>query len=118
VYGRQRRFRYQQLRCRWAVSGPQSPVYVCVVERAGYEEPWFLVASTVERSATPVVEAWTARCRQEDGFRAHKQRLGMEACRAWTKEPMLRTFQVQLIALSVLRLLQARVDDAWGSGSW
>jgi hypothetical protein len=42
----------------------------------------------------------------------------MEDCRVWTKEPILRTFQVQLIALALLRLLQARLDQAWGSGSW
>ena len=42
----------------------------------------------------------------------------MEECRAWTKEPILRTFQVQLIALTLLRLRQARVDHAWGEGTW
>ncbi len=62
--------------------------------------------------AAQVLEAWTARFRQEDGFRDHKQCLGMEECHAWTKKPIMRTFQVQLIALSLLRLLQAHVDDA------
>jgi hypothetical protein len=118
VYGRLRHFRYKQLRCRWAVSGPQIPVHVFVVEMAGYAEPWFLVTSALELSAAQVVEAWTARFRQEDGFRDHKQRLGMEECRAWTKEPILRTFQVQLIALTVLRLLQTRLDQMWGPGTW
>ena len=118
VYGRLRGFRYKQLRCRWAVSGPQIPVHVFVVEMAGYEEPWFLVTSALELSPAQVVEAWTARFRQEDGFRDHKQRLGMEECRAWTKEPILRTFQVQLIALTVLRLLQTRLDQMWGPGTW
>jgi hypothetical protein len=42
----------------------------------------------------------------------------MEECRAWTKEPILRTFQVQLVALTLLRLLQTRLDHAWGSGNW
>jgi hypothetical protein len=118
VYGRRRRFRYKQLRCCWAVSGPQLPVHVFVVEMAGYEDPWFLVTSAVDLSAAQVVEAWTARFRQEDGFRDHKQRLGMEECRAWTKEPILRTFQVQLVALSLLRLLHARLDQTWGAGTW
>jgi DDE superfamily endonuclease len=118
VYGRLRAFRYKQLRCRWAVSGPQSPVHVYVVEMAGYGEPWFLVTSALDLSAAQVVEAWTARFRQEDGFRDHKQRLGIEECRAWTKAPILRTFQVQLVALTLLRLLQARLDQAWGAGTW
>ena len=118
VYGRPRRFHYKQLRCRWAVSGPQLPVHVLVIQLAGYKEPWFLITSALDLSAAQVVEAWAARFRQEDGFRDHKQRLGMEECRAWTKEPILRTFQVQLVALTLLRLLQARLDQAWGPGNW
>jgi hypothetical protein len=117
-YGRMRAFGYKQLRCRWAVSGPKAPVHVLVVQMTGYEEPWFLVTSALDLTAAQVVEAWTARFRQEDGFRDHKQRPGMEECRAWTKEPILRTFQVQLGALSLLRLLQARLDEAWGAGTW
>jgi DDE superfamily endonuclease len=118
VYGRIRTFRYKQLRCRWAVSGPDRPVHVFVVEMAGYEEPWFLVTSALDLSAAQVVEVWAARFRQEDGFRDHKQRLGMEECRAWTKEPILRTFQVQLVTLTLLRLLQGHLDQAWGAGNW
>jgi hypothetical protein len=118
VYGRRRRFRYKQLRCRWAVSGPQVPVHVLVVEMAGYKEPWFLVTSALDLSAAQVVEVFTARFRQEDAIRDHKQRLGMEECRAWTKEPILRTFQVQLVAMTLLRLLQARLSQAWDNESW
>jgi transposase InsO family protein len=68
--------------------------HIFVVEMAGYEEPWFLVTSALELSAGQVGEAWTARFRQKDGFRDHKQRLGIGECRAWTKEPILRLFQV------------------------
>jgi hypothetical protein len=85
---------------------------------AGYKDPWFLITSALYLSAAQVVEAWAARFRQEDGFRDHKQRLGMEECRPWTKKPILRTFQVQLVALARLRLLHARLDQAWGPGSW
>ena len=88
VYGRLRAFRYTQLRCRWALSGPQIVVYVFVVEMVGYEEIWFLVTSALDLSATQVVAAWTTRFQQEDGCRDYKQRLGMEECRAWTKEPI------------------------------
>jgi DDE superfamily endonuclease len=118
VYGRLRTFQYKQLRCRWAVSGPGLPVHVLVVTRAGYVEPWFLVTSALDLSAAQVVEVWTARFRQEDGFRDHKQHLGMEECRAWTKAPILRTFQVQLVALTLLRLLQAHLDQAWRPDTW
>jgi hypothetical protein len=33
------------------------------------------------------------------------------------KEPLLRTVQVQLMALTPLRLFQARLNQAWGSGT-
>jgi DDE superfamily endonuclease len=82
VYGRRRRFQYKQLQCRWAVSGPQIPVHIFVVHMTGYKEPWFLVTSALDLSAAQVVEAFTARFRQEDAIRDHKQRLGMEECRA------------------------------------
>ena len=114
VDGRPRLCRYQQLRHRWAVSGPHLPVPVCVIETAGEVAPWFLVTSAVHLSAAPGVEAWTARCRQEDGCRDPKQHLGMEACRAWTKEPMRRTLQVQPVTLTRRRLLPARLEQAWG----
>ncbi len=83
-----------------------------------YEEPWFLVTSALDLSAAAVVEVFAARFRQEDAIRDHKQRLGMEACRAWTKEPILRTFQVQLVALTRMRLLQERLNQVWGPGRW
>lgn len=118
LYGRWRKFRCKQVRCRWSVSGPDPPVHAFVFEVEGYRKPWFLVTSALDLSAAAVVEAFGARFRQEDTFRDHKQRLGMEQCRAWTKEPVLRTFQVQLVALTALRLLQFRLDEGWGVGRW
>jgi hypothetical protein len=118
VYGRVRRFQYKQVRCRWAVSGPELPVHAIVVQMAGYAKPCFLVTTALDLSAVQVVTVWAARFRQEDGFRDHKQRLGMEECRAWTKEPTLRTLQIQLVALTLLRLLQARLNHTWGHGNW
>ena len=59
-----------------------------------------------------------ARFRREDGFRDHKQRLGMEECRAWTTAPVERTFAVQVVAQPLLRLLAWRLDAANGVGGW
>jgi hypothetical protein len=89
-----------------------------VVVVDGDEQPWFLVTSALDVAAAQVVEACTARFRPEDGCRDHTQRLGMEACRAWTKEPVRRTFQVQWLALTLLRLLPFRLDQTWGTASW
>jgi hypothetical protein len=118
LYGRVRRFRYKRLLCRWVVSGPQEPVQAFVFTVEGYDKPWYLVTTALDLSAEQVLVLFAARFRQEDAFRDLKQRLGLEECRAWTKEPILRTFQVQLVAMTLLRLLQGRIDAAWGSGSW
>ena len=113
-----RKIRYKRILCQWAVSGHEERVHAFVFEVEGYDKPWFLVTTALDLSSEQVVEAFAARFRQEDGFRDHKQRMGMEECRAWTKEPVLRTFQVQMVALTLLRLMQFRLDVAWGEGSY
>lgn len=118
IYGRTRTFRCKQMPCRWFVSGPNEPVHAWVFEVEGYAKPWYLVATALDLTAEEVVALFAARFRQEDAFRDLKQRLGMEECRAWTKEPILRTFQVQLVAMTLLRLLEDRVDAVWGEGGW
>jgi hypothetical protein len=116
AYGRMRKFRYRAVDCRWAVSGPDTPVraYVFLVE--GYAEPWFILTSALDLSAAQVLEAYTARFRQEDAIRDHKQRLGMEEVRAWTKAPVLRTFLVQMLSMTLLRLTQWQWQERRGDG--
>jgi hypothetical protein len=75
------------------------------------------VTTAVDLSAAQIVAACAARFRQEDSFRDHTQRLGMEECRAWTKGPVLRPCQAPMIALTLRRLLPVRLDQSWG-GSW
>jgi hypothetical protein len=115
IYGRLRGFRYKRLRCCWSVSGPQQLMDAYVFEVAGYDKPWSTITSAVDLSAAQVLSANAGRFRQEDAFRDHKQRLGMEECRAWTKQPILRTFQVQMLALTLLRLMQYRLDATCGA---
>jgi hypothetical protein len=116
IYGRLRGFRYKRLRCCWSVSGPQQLMDAYVFEVTGYDKLWSTITSAGDLSAAQVLSANAGRFRQEDGFRDHKQRLGMEECRAWTKEPILRTFQVQMLALTLLRLMQYRLDATCGAG--
>jgi len=115
LYGRVRTFRYKRQRCCWSVSGPSEIMNAYVFEVPGYKKLWSTITSAGDLSASQVLAAGGGRFRQEDGFRDHKQRLGMEECRAWTKEPILRTFQVQMVALTLLRLLQFRLQDAYGA---
>jgi len=117
VYGRVRTFRYKCLHCCWSVSGPQEIVCAYVFDVPGYDKLWATVTSAGDLSAAQVLSGNGGRFRQEDGIRDHKQRLGMEECRAWTKEPVLRTFQVQTLAQTLLRLVQLRrtrlTGDTW-----
>jgi hypothetical protein len=110
IYGRQRSFRYKRLECRWAVSGPKLPVACYVFEVESYAKSWSLITDAMDLSPQQVVEAYAARFRLEDGIREHKQHLGMEEVRAWTHWPILRTFQAQIVALSLLRLLQRQLQ--------
>ena len=84
----------------------------------GFRKRFCLVTSAKELTGLQVVELFAARFRQEDGFRDLKQRLGWEECRAWTKQPILRTTQAQLVALTLLRLLQFRLEAAAGDSWW
>jgi hypothetical protein len=115
IDGRMRTFRYKRLRCCWSVSGPQQLMDAYVFEVPGYDKLWSTITSAGDLSAAQVLSANAGRFRQEDGFRDHKQRLGMEECRAWTKEPILRTFQIQMLALTLLRLMQFRLDATCGA---
>ena len=65
-----------------------------------------------------MVELFAAQFRQEDGFRDLKQRLGWEECRAWTAKPIQRTSQVQWVTMSLLRLLQFRLETSGETGWW
>jgi hypothetical protein len=118
VYGRERTVRWTSRRCLWYSAGPTHPVTVVIAQVEGYTKRWYLVTSSERLTGLEVVEVFAARFRQEDAFRALKQRLGAEECRAWTKAPIIRTFQAQMVALTLLRLLAERLDEQCGVGAW
>ena len=118
IYGRRRRVRWKEVVCLWRVLGPETKVKAVVAEVEGYRKRFTLVCSARELTGLQVVELFCARFRQEDGFRDAKQRLGWEECRAWTKQPILRTTQAQLLVLTLLRLLQLRLEAADGDSWW
>ena len=95
VYGRKRTIRWKEIICLWRVLGWEVPVKAIVAYVEGYKERYTLVTSAVELTGLQMVELFTARFRQEDGFRDLKQRLGWEECRAWTANPIQRTSQAQ-----------------------
>lgn len=118
VYGRRRRVRWKEMLCQWRVTGHDVVVKAVVAEVEGYRKRFTLVTSATRLTGLQVVELFAARFRQEDGFRDLKQRLGWEECRAWTKQPILRTSQAQFLALTLLRLLELRLETTAGDAWW
>jgi DDE superfamily endonuclease len=118
LYGRIRKVRWKEILCQWHVAGHAVMVKAVVAEVEGYKKRFTLVTSAVELIGLQVVELFCARFREEDGFRDLKQRLGWEECRAWTKQPIVRTTQALFVVLLVLRLLQFRVQAAAGDDWW
>jgi len=123
IYGRRRQVRWKEVICQWHVLGHEERVKAVVAEVEGYDKRFTLVSSAVGLTGLQLVELFAARFRQEDGFRDLKQRLGWEECRAWTQNPIERTTQALFITMSVLRLLQFRLqaagaDDWWLRPEW
>jgi hypothetical protein len=118
LYGRRRRVRWKEVVCLWRVLGWDVPVKAVVAEVEGYRQRFTLVSSALDLSGLQVVELFCARFRQEDGFRDLKQRLGWEECRAWTKNPIERTTQALFATLTLLRLLQYRLEEKAGDRWW
>ena len=117
VYGRRRTIRWKEVVCLWHVLGHEVPVKAIVACVEGYKKRFTLVTSAVELTGLQMVELFAARFRQEDAFRDLKQRLGWEECRAWTQNPIERTSQAQWVTMSLLRLLQFRLEAA-GEVDW
>jgi hypothetical protein len=118
VYGRRRKVRWEEVVCLWRVLGHDVPVKAVVAEVEGYAKRFTVVTSALALTGLQVVELFCARFRQEDGFRDLKQRLGWEECRAWTRNPILRTTQTVFVTLTLLRLLQFRLDERVGESWW
>jgi hypothetical protein len=118
LYGRRREVRFKEVVCLWRVLGHQAPVKAVVAEVEGYHKRFTLVTSAVALTGLQVVELFGARFRQEDGFRDLKQRLGWEECRAWTRNPIVRTTLTLFATMALLRRLQFRLEEEAGDGWW
>jgi hypothetical protein len=118
LYGRNRQVRWKEVRCLWRVLGHDVVVTAVVAKGEGYRKRFTLVTSAPDLSGRQVVELFAARFRQEDGFRDLKQRLGWEECRAWTKNPLVRTTQALFVTMSLLRLMQFRLEAAHETDGW
>jgi hypothetical protein len=118
IYGRWRAVRSKEVVCWWRVSGHDVPVKAVVAQVDGYRKRCTVASSACQLTGVQRVEIFAARFREEDGFRDLKQRLGWEECRAWTKNPIVRTTQRQLLAMTLVRWLQFRLEEAEGDRWW
>lgn len=118
IYGMLRKVRWKEVVCLWWVAGNAVQVKAVVAEVEGYRARFTLVSSATELTGLQIVELFCARFRQEDGFRDLKQVLGWEECRAWTRNPVERTTQVLFCAMTLLRLLQFRLQREHGDSWW
>ena len=119
VYGRKRRIRYKQIFCQWHPGGSQARVHAYAFQIEGYKKPWNLVTSDLGLKAEEVLELYAARFTQEDAHRDLKQHLGLGCCQGRLKNVVLRSFQLRLADMTLLRLLGERLNlqhgDAWWS---
>jgi hypothetical protein len=118
VYGREREVRYKEVSCLWRVLGHDVVVKAVVAAVEGYRKRFTLVTSAVDLSGLQALEIFCARSRQEDAFRDLKQRLGWEEGRAWTRDPIERTTQAVLTAMTAMRLLQFELQEKRGDDWW
>jgi hypothetical protein len=118
IYGRQREVRYKEVSCLWRVLGHDVVVKAVVAAVEGYRKRFTLVTSALDLTGLQALEIFCARFRQEDAFRDLKQRLGWEEGRAWTRNPIERTTQAVLTAMTAMRLLQFELQEEKGDDWW
>ena len=114
VYGKERRIRYKRLHCQWHPAGAEELVHVFAFQVQGYGKPWYLVTSDPGLTAEQVIEYYAARFVQEDAHRDLKQQLGLGTGQGRLKNVVLRTFQLRLIVMTLLRVLGAALELAYG----
>ena len=117
VYGKMRPIRYKQVLCQWHPAGAHGRVHAFAFHVEGYKKPWYLVTSDLGLKAKQVVEFYAARFVQEDAHRDLKQQLGLGAGQGRLKSVVLRTLQLRLLAMTLLRVMGAALDLAHGE-SW
>jgi hypothetical protein len=118
VYGKMRHMRYKKVLCQWHPAGPDARLHAFAFRIEGYKKPWYLVTSDLGLNPEEVLELYAARFTQEDGHRDLKQHVGLGVCQGRVKNVVLRTFQLRLAAMTLLRALGERLELAEGDAWW
>lgn len=116
MYGKKRSVRFKKLLCQWHPAGAEARVHVFAFKVEGYENPWYLVTSDLGLSARQVLEIYAARFAQEDAHRQLKQQLGQGTEQGRRKNVVLRSFQLRLLALTLVHLMRKKLNES--EGQW
>ena len=118
VYGKMRRICYKKLLCQWHPAGAAARLHAFVFQVESYKKPWYLVTSDLQLKAQQVIGYYCCRFAQEDAHRDLKQHLGLGVGQGRLKSVVLRTFQLRLVAMTLLRVMGAALDLAHGDVWW
>ena len=117
VYGRQRTIRWKEIICLWRVLGWEVPVKVIVASVEGYKERFTLVTSAVELTGLQMVEL----LRRGAGRRRvprPEAAAGLGGVPGVDGQPDPADQPAQWVTMSLLRLLQFRLEASGKVGWW
>jgi len=110
VYGKKRTIKYKKVYGQWRPAGEKVRVNAFAFQVQGYKTPWYLICSDLELGAEDVIEIYAARFRQEDAHRDLKQIFGFGQGQGRLKNVVIRTMQLRLIEMTLLRILAIQLD--------
>ena len=118
IYGKKRQVRYKKVYCQWAPAGDKARVNAFAFKIQGYKNPWYLVCSDLDICPEDVVEIYATRFCQEDAHRDLKQICGFGSGQGRLKNVVIRTMQLRLLEMTLLRILSIQVGELQKERWW
>jgi len=118
IYGKKRQVWYKKVCCQWAPAGDKARVNAFAFKIQGYKNPWYLVCSDLGLCPNDVVEIYAARFCQEDAHRDLKQICGFGTGQGRLKNVVIRTMQLRLIEMTLLRILSTQLGQIQEERWW
>ncbi len=118
IYGKKRQVRYKKVYCQWAPAGDKARVNAFAFKIQGYKNPWYLVCSDLDICPEDVVEIYATRFCQEDAHRDLKQICGFGSGQGRLKNVVIRTMQLRLLEMTLLRILSIQIGELQKERWW
>ena len=118
IYGKKRPVLYKKVYCQWAPAGDKARVNAFAFKIQGYKNPWYLVCSDLDLCPEDVMEIYAARFCQEDAHRDLKQLCGFGTGQGRLKNVVIRTMQLRLIEMTLLRILSTQLGQIQEERWW